>query len=67
MKITDRLNQDTQTIGELWESLATFCNNRIEDNKRNEQYPLDTRISQMAHLQSLVNAIYATHDKYIEE
>lgn len=62
-KITDSVDPgNIQTIGELWDSIAQFCNSRIKDNSRyNGEYPLETRINQMAQLKGLVNAIEEFH------
>jgi len=64
-KLTDRVDENTQSIGELWESLAKFTQRRAEDNKNYfGDYPLSVRRAQMPTLKSLVAAIEKFHDQY---
>jgi hypothetical protein len=37
IKLTERPDSDTLTIGELWEELALFCNRRANDNRKQSQ------------------------------
>jgi hypothetical protein len=62
IKLTERPDADTMTIGELWDELALFCDRRAKDNKRSENYPIDTREIQMPALHSLVSAIEKFHN-----
>jgi hypothetical protein len=64
-KLTDRVNNDTQSIEELWESLAKLSQNITKDNQRyNGEYPISIRERQMITLDSLVNAIKGFHINY---
>jgi hypothetical protein len=68
IKLTERPDSDTLTIGELWEELALFCNRRANDNKRYDgNYPIDTREMQMPALHSLVSAIEKFHRIHIQK
>lgn len=57
-------DDETMSVGELWEQIAKIANGRAEDNKRNEKemnYPLELRALQTSSLDSLVNALKLTH------
>lgn len=57
-------NENFQSIKELWESMALFCTNRVEDNTRyHGKYPVQLRANQMKTLESLVNEIKAIHNE----
>lgn len=57
-------DEETMSVGELWEQIAKIANGRVEDNKRNEKemkYPLELRSLQISSLDALVNALKLTH------
>lgn len=58
-----KLNEETQSIEQLWNSLYRFTKRRVEDNSWSESYPLGTREVQMHDLRALVKAIEETHKK----
>lgn len=63
--LTDKTDEDTQTIEELWKSMLYFCKNRVKDNEKyNGEYPIATRMVQMETLKALVEAIDEFHDKF---
>jgi len=63
--LTDKVNEDMQSIEELWKSLAFFCNNRVVDNiKYDGVYPISAREMQMPTLKALVEAIEEFHTKF---
>ena len=66
VKLTDSVAPGKiQTIGELWESIAFFANNRVKDNSGyNGEYPIETRIHQMETLKCLVDAVEDFHNKF---
>lgn len=65
VKMTNRADENTMTIGELWETLYEFAKNRHEDNKLYEgAYPINTRINQMQTLRTIVDAINDFHSKF---
>ena len=47
IRIDFKLNAETQSVGELWESLAKLAQGRVDDNKKSSVYPLDTRERQL--------------------
>jgi hypothetical protein len=59
-----RLTPDLQSVSELHESLASFYNHRLKDNKlmeeQNAPYPLGLRIFQMSAAVTLQNALIET-------
>jgi hypothetical protein len=62
------LNSSTQTIDELWKSIAAFAVARVADNsKYNGHYPIDIRELQLPALKSLVEVIELTHQKMISD
>lgn len=63
-KLTDCVDEQTMSIGELWESLATFASNRKNDNTLCGEYPIETRMMQMDTLRCFVNAIEEFHEKF---
>ena len=68
VKLTDRVDENTQSIGELWESVEQFAYNRVADNRLydDNKYPIEVRIAQMATLRVLVKAIDEFHAKFSE-
>lgn len=56
-----KLNEDTQSLDELWESIAKLATGRVKDNSISTVYPLETRKRQLDALLVLANAIKATH------
>lgn len=66
IKLSFKVNDDMQTIEQLWESVANLANRRVEDNKLMGEYPLSVRQLQVAGLKSLAQAIEDTH-KAMEE
>lgn len=68
IKLTERPDADTMTIGELWDELALFCSRRAKDNKLYDgNYPMNTRELQMPALHSLVSAIEKFHNIHREK
>lgn len=62
------IDSSTQTIEELWESLAKFAQSRAKDNlKYDGCYPLEIREIQLPGLKSLVEAIEITHQKMMRD
>lgn len=56
-------DNDTQTIEELWISIAKLAAHVVEDNKLyNGSYPLRVREQQLVSIKALVNVIQETHD-----
>lgn len=51
-----------QSLEELWVSIRDLADNRVNDNRLSEEYPLDTRVAQVASLKSLVNVLEMTHE-----
>lgn len=57
------INDETQTLGELWQSVAVLASGRVEDNALVSEYPLDIRKRQVESLKHLVVTIEATHNQ----
>lgn len=63
-----QLDENTQTIGGLWESLYALAKGRVYDNNHNGgEYPLATREQQVRSARALVEAIEKTHEKMRRE
>lgn len=56
------IDNDTQSIKELWESVAKMGSHVVNDNiKSDGDYPLSVREIQLTSLKTLVTAIEKTH------
>lgn len=55
------LNEDTQSVSELWKSIADLSQARVVDNAKSPVYPLPTRVMQVASLRALVSKLEETH------
>lgn len=55
------VDSDTQTVSELWQSIAKLSQGRVEDNNKSESYPLSTRIRQIDDIKNLVVALEKSH------
>lgn len=60
---TYKINEETQTLDELWESISKLASGRVDDNRNSETYPLDVRKLQINTLIVLANTIKATHEQ----
>jgi hypothetical protein len=58
-----KINEETQTLDELWESISKLAFGRVNDNKKSKTYPLEPRKSQIDSLIVLANTIKATHEQ----
>lgn len=58
-----RIDEDTQSLGELWSSLAKLSAGRAHDNNVTQEYPLDIRKRQIEGILLLANTIKKTHEK----
>jgi len=66
MKLTFAKDEETQTIEELWISLAKLSANIVEDNKHSNysgEYPIWVRQIQLVGITALVKCIEETHAK----
>lgn len=61
------LNEDMQTLEQLWESIHKLAGGRVRDNALGEEYPLETRIRQTLTLKVLVEVLEKTHEKALHE
>lgn len=61
------MNDEKLSITELWEEVQFFVNNRVDDNNHCDEYPLETRISQMGTLHQLVKLINFEHLRLSDE
>lgn len=57
-----RLDTNTQTVAELWESVAKLAAGRVADNKLCDSYPINVRQAQLMSLKGLVQRLEQTHD-----
>lgn len=63
-----KLNNDTQSVAELWESIRRLSTGRCADNNANfDDYPLAWRCRQLDTLKALVQALEETHNKMLAE
>ena len=63
-----KVSEDLQSIGELWQSVASLAVGRVADNEKiKEGYPLAIREIQAASLECLVQTILLTHEKMKEQ
>ena len=59
-----KASEELQSIGELWQSVASLATGRVSDNEKyGGGYPLDIREAQAESLMCLVNTILLTHKK----
>jgi hypothetical protein len=56
-----KLNASTQSVGELWESIATIAQGRVNDNNLPGDYPLSLRKRQLESISSLVITLELSH------
>ena len=57
-----RLDDNTQTVGELWESIAKLAAGSVADNKVCDNYPFRIRQSQLESLKELVKSLDDSHN-----
>jgi hypothetical protein len=56
-----KLDEETQNVSELWESVAKISTGRVKDNKASSTYPLATRLRQLNSLSVIVDCLKKTH------
>jgi hypothetical protein len=64
--ISSSVDEGTQTLSDLWQSIADIANGCVADNAKSETYPLHVREQQLASLEVLINALDMTHRKVRE-
>ena len=63
-----KASSELQSIGELWQSVASLAVGRVSDNEKyGGECPLTTRLAQAESLMHLANAILLTHEKMKEQ
>jgi len=61
MKVSQRRNKDTQSIEELWESIANLSSHVVDDNSLcDEHYPKAVREIQLLSLKTIILEIEKT-------
>jgi hypothetical protein len=63
IKANHRINDETQSLSELWQSVAILASGRVSDNALVSEYPIDIRKRQVESLKHLVATIEATHNQ----
>ena len=58
-----KINDETQTIAELWASVAELANAKVEENAHSENYNKDIGEQQAKELKILLDVISKTHKK----
>jgi len=61
-----KLNEDLQSVSELWESIEKLARGRGLDMKNSDSYPLEVRQMQSYYLKVLVNSLIETEKKMVE-
>lgn len=63
-----KINNETQSLQELWESINSLSAHVVQDNEKcdNDEYPKRIRTYQLKAIEELVNTIKETHS-VIEE
>lgn len=59
-KLNFKLDEETQSVKELWHSLADVVTGRVRDNE-DGNYPILMRIQQLVSIQALVTALFESH------
>lgn len=59
-----RINNEMQTLEELWQSVSELATHVVQDNEKcnNDEYPKDIRTRQVKALEVLLDNIKETHD-----
>jgi len=55
------INDSSISVGETWEELLRFAQNRVNDNNMSKEYPLEVRKRQMLTLKTLVQHLDKNH------
>lgn len=60
--LTFSIDANTQTIEELWKSVADLSTRRVADNALCRHYPLSVRVGQLNTIKCLIQTIEKTHN-----